>query len=46
MNDAIQNILAFLALGLALTFLIKKFFWKKSKKKRAFGDAHDCDNCH
>lgn len=46
MNDLIQNILAFGALVLALIFLIKKFFWKKTKSKKAFGDGHDCDNCH
>ena len=35
MNDILQTILAFVALGLALSFLIKKFFWKKSKSKKA-----------
>ncbi|MCK0123077.1 FeoB-associated Cys-rich membrane protein [Gelidibacter salicanalis] len=46
MNDTIQTILALTALGLALSFLIKKFFWKKPKAKKAFSDAHDCDKCH
>lgn len=46
MNTLIQTILAFGALGLALLFLIRKFFWKKPKSKKAFGDAHDCDKCH
>ena len=46
MNEIIQTILAFGALGLALTFLIKKFFWKKSKSKKGFSGTHDCDNCH
>ena len=46
MHDTIQTILAFVALGLALSFLIKKFFWKKSKSKKGFADAHDCDHCH
>ncbi|MFB9055148.1 FeoB-associated Cys-rich membrane protein [Mariniflexile ostreae] len=46
MNTIIQNILVLISIGLALAFLIKKFFWKKSKSKKAFGDHHDCDNCH
>lgn len=46
MNDTIQNILAFAALGLAVSFLIRKFFWKKPKSKKSFGNAHDCDHCH
>jgi plastocyanin domain-containing protein len=46
MNDTIQIILALTALALALGFLIKKFFWKKRKSKKAFNDAHDCDKCH
>lgn len=46
MNEIIQTVLIFIALGLALTFLFKKFFWKKTKSKKAFGEHHDCDNCH
>lgn len=45
MNNTIQTILAFLALGMALSFLFKKFFWKKPKTK-SFDDAHDCNKCH
>jgi hypothetical protein len=39
----IQEILAFSALGIALAFLIKKFFWKKKSKKNCGDD--DC-GCH
>jgi hypothetical protein len=39
----IQEILAFSALGIALAFLIKKFFWKKKFKKNCGDD--DC-GCH
>ena len=46
MNDLVQNILAFAALFIALGFLLKKFFWKKSKPKKGIADAHDCNNCH
>lgn len=38
-----QEILAFVALGIAVTFLFKKFFVKKKKSKKNCGD--DCD-CH
>ncbi|TNJ45406.1 FeoB-associated Cys-rich membrane protein [Tamlana fucoidanivorans] len=44
MNTIVQNILAFSAVGLAVAFLIKKFFWKKSKPKKACGNE-DC-GCH
>jgi hypothetical protein len=37
----IQEILAFLALGIALTFLIKKFFFKKKKSDKDCGSG-DC----
>jgi large-conductance mechanosensitive channel len=37
----IQEIIAFTILGLAVGFLIKKFFWK-SKKKKNCGDGPDC----
>ncbi|RAJ24469.1 hypothetical protein LX77_02022 [Gelidibacter algens] len=46
MNEIIQTILVFIALGLAVSFMIKKFSWKKPKTKKAFSDAHDCDKCH
>jgi len=44
MNTIVQNILAFTALGIAVAFLIKKFFWKKSnaKKKACGSDGSDC----
>jgi hypothetical protein len=37
----IQEIIAFAALGIALAFLIKKFFLKKKKSDKNCGD----DNC-
>jgi membrane protein implicated in regulation of membrane protease activity len=40
----IQEILAFIALGIALAFLIKKFFFKRKKSKKNCGDD-DC-GCH
>tara|TARA_R110002072_G_scaffold128443_1_gene266099 strand:- start:324 stop:461 length:138 start_codon:yes stop_codon:yes gene_type:complete len=45
MNTIIQNILVFSAIALALIFLIKKFFWKKSVSKKACGGDDDC-GCH
>jgi F0F1-type ATP synthase membrane subunit b/b' len=45
MNELLQNILALTALLIALLFLVKKFFWKKSKPKKGIGE-HDCNNCH
>ncbi|MBD0833916.1 FeoB-associated Cys-rich membrane protein [Aestuariibaculum suncheonense] len=41
MNTLIQNILVFSAVALALLYLIRKFFWKKKKSKKACGE----DNC-
>jgi hypothetical protein len=38
-----QEILSFIALGIALGFLCKKFFFKKKKSDKNCGD--DC-NCH
>jgi len=38
MNHIIQNIFAFTAVALAVLFLIKKFFWKKPKPKKACGN--------
>jgi hypothetical protein len=45
MNTIIQNILVFLAIALALMFLIKKFFWKKASSKKACGGDNGC-GCH
>jgi len=45
MNTIIQNILVFAALGIAVAFLIKKYFWKKSsntKKKACGSDGTSC----
>jgi hypothetical protein len=39
-----QEIIAFAALGIALAFLIKKFFFKKKKSDKNCGDD-DC-GCH
>lgn len=39
----IQGILAFVALGIAVAFLVKKLFWKKKSKKNCGDD--DC-GCH
>jgi hypothetical protein len=44
MNIFIQNILVFTAVGLAVAFLIRKFFLKKSNSKKSCGDE-DC-GCH
>ncbi|MDI5897995.1 FeoB-associated Cys-rich membrane protein [Flavobacterium yafengii] len=38
----IQEILAFTALGIALAFLIKKFFFKKKKSDKNCGSGDDC----
>ncbi len=46
MNTLLQNILVFTALAFAVLFLVRKFFWKKSKSKKAIGDHRDCDSCH
>ncbi|WP_188654087.1 FeoB-associated Cys-rich membrane protein [Yeosuana aromativorans] len=45
MNTLIQNILVFAAIGFAIGFLIKKFFFKKSKSEKACGGGDDC-GCH
>lgn len=39
-----QNILVYIALALALGFLLKKFFFKKKKAQKACG-KDDC-GCH
>jgi hypothetical protein len=41
----IQEILAFTALGIAIAFLIKKFFYKKKKSNKNCGSGDDC-GCH
>ncbi len=41
MNNIIQNILVIASVATALLFLIKKFFWKAPKQKKAC----DKDNC-
>jgi hypothetical protein len=38
-----QNILAYIALGLALGFFVKKFFFKSKKKNN---QDPGCDGCH
>ncbi|SDI63767.1 hypothetical protein SAMN05192550_0414 [Flavobacterium glycines] len=40
-----QEIIAFLALGIAVIFLFKKFFLKKKKKDNNCGGGGDC-GCH
>jgi len=44
MNDLIQNILIFIALGIALLFLVRKYIWK-SKKKAAKACGNDDCGC-
>ncbi|WP_452598628.1 FeoB-associated Cys-rich membrane protein [Pontimicrobium sp. MEBiC01747] len=44
MNTIIQNILVFITLAAAISFLIKKFFWKKTKAKKTCGK--DSCGCH
>lgn len=39
----VQEIIAFTLLGIAVAFLVKKFFWKKKAKKNCGPD--DC-GCH
>lgn len=41
----IQEIIAFVALGIALVFLIKKFFFKNKKSDKNCGSDDDCA-CH
>lgn len=40
-----QDILVYLSVGIAIAFLIKKFFWKKKKKANGKGCDTDC-GCH
>ena len=44
MNTIIQNILVFIAMAVAILFIAKKFFWKKTSSKKACGD--DGCGCH
>ena len=37
-----QEIIAFLALAIAVVFLIRKFFWKKKSKKNCGDDDCGC----
>ena len=39
----IQNILTYITLGIAVVFLVKKFFFEKKKTDKNCGE--DC-NCH
>ncbi|MDK2771783.1 FeoB-associated Cys-rich membrane protein [Flavobacterium haoranii] len=41
----IQEILAYLSLAIAVGFLVKKFFWKKTAKKNSKSCGDDC-SCH
>ncbi|MFV8374317.1 FeoB-associated Cys-rich membrane protein [Flavobacterium sp. LB1P62] len=41
----IQEIIAFVALAIALAFLIRKFFLKKKKSGKNCGSDNDC-GCH
>jgi hypothetical protein len=45
MSTTLQNILVFSATILAIVFLVKKFFIKKPKSKKACGTDGDC-GCH
>lgn len=45
MNTFIQNILVIAAIGFAFGFLIKKFFFKKSKSNKSCGGDDGC-GCH
>ncbi|GAL68341.1 hypothetical protein JCM19301_281 [Jejuia pallidilutea] len=44
MNNIVQHILVFTAVALALAFLVRKFFLKKPKAKKACGN--DGCGCH
>lgn len=45
MNTLIQNILVLVALALAIVFIVRKFFWKPTKSKKACGGDDAC-GCH
>jgi hypothetical protein len=44
MNTLLQNTLVFIAVTLAVAFLVKKFLWKSPKQKKACGK--DGCGCH
>ena len=46
MNTIIQNILVFSTLGLALAFLVRKFFWKPKKASAKSCGGDDGCGCH
>nr|WP_299519603.1 FeoB-associated Cys-rich membrane protein [Winogradskyella sp.] len=46
MNALIQNILVFAALGSALVFLYRKFFWKPKKATSSKSCGNDGCGCH
>jgi len=46
MNTIIQNILVFTALGAAVMFLVRKFFWKKRVKANNTSCGTDDCGCH
>ncbi len=46
MNDIIQNILVFTALGMAVFFLVRKFLWKKTVKAKDTSCGTDDCGCH
>lgn len=41
--ELLQEVLAFIVLGIALVYLFRKFFWKKKEKKSC---GHDECNLH
>jgi len=41
----LQEILAYITLGIAVVFLVKKFFFKKKKSDKNCGNGDDC-SCH
>ncbi|REG89216.1 FeoB-associated Cys-rich membrane protein [Winogradskyella sediminis] len=46
MNIIIQNILVFLALAMALLFLVRKFIWTPKKKTTKACGGDDGCGCH
>jgi len=46
MNDTVQNIMVFTAIGLAVLFLVRKFFWKKTIKANQSSCRTDDCGCH
>jgi len=46
MNIIIQNILVFLALTMALLFLVRKFLWSPKKKTTKACGGDDGCGCH